>query len=151
MCMIANRLRVQTPLTQHLGLPQPMKLHPVHHPSRNSYQVTARTPYMECRSKIRDGYSYGRWWINQSTPCESTSSRFFRHWTVQTGHLFPRRGSIRVLLLAPSLTPSRHDTPPTSGLQGAQAETGGNGQESTSRAVHRRLVLPAAIAGVRCR
>ncbi len=25
----------------------------------------------------------------------------FRHWTVQTGHLFPRRGSIRVLLLVP--------------------------------------------------
>ena len=25
--------------------------------------------------------------INQSTPCEPTSSRFFRHWAVRTGHL----------------------------------------------------------------
>jgi hypothetical protein len=30
-------------------------------------------------------------------------------------------------------------------------ETFGNGQESTERSVHRRLVLPAAMAGVRCR
>src|SRR2546421_7326485 len=38
-----------------------------------------------------------------------------------------------------------------SGLSGAQAQTGGRGHESSSLAVHRRLVLPAAIAGVRCR
>src|SRR6266699_1857764 len=44
-----------------------------------------------------------------------------------------------------------HDAPPTSGLRGAQADFDGTGQESTSRVVHRRLVLPAAIAGVRCR
>ena len=33
----------------------------------------------------------------------------------------------------------------------SQVESGGKGQASTSRAVHRRVVLPAAIAGVRCR
>lgn len=58
---------------------------------------------------------------------------------------------IRLLLLALSPTSSRHDTPTTSRFGGSQAETGGNGYESTSRAVHRRCVLPAAMAGVRCR
>ncbi len=40
--------------------------------------------------------------------------------------------------------PPWHDTTTASGLSGSQAETGGKGQESTSRAVHRRVVLPAA-------
>src|SRR5260370_10885083 len=61
------------------------------------------------------------------------------------------RGSIRVLLLAPSLASSRHDTPSASGFGGFQAEADGNGHESTSRAVHCRCVLLAAIARVRCR
>src|ERR1700686_4047769 len=38
MCMTATRFRVQARLTQHLGLPQPMKLHPVHHLNRVAYQ-----------------------------------------------------------------------------------------------------------------
>jgi hypothetical protein len=88
---------------------------------------------------------------NSTSPFERISGWVFRHWMVRTGHLFPKRGSIRVLLLAPSPTPSRHDTLPTSGWHGSQAETGGKGQVSTSRAVHRRWVLPAAMAGVRCR
>jgi hypothetical protein len=33
----------------------------------------------------------------------------------------------------------------------SQTESGDKGQVSTSRAVHRRVVLPAAMAGVRCR
>jgi type I restriction enzyme M protein len=37
--------------------------------------------------KKTDGYSHRTWWINQSTSCEPTSSRFFRHWAVRTGHL----------------------------------------------------------------
>jgi hypothetical protein len=37
------------------------------------------------------------------------------------------------------------------GFIGSQAGTGGSGQQSTSPAVHLRLVLPAAMAGVRCR
>jgi hypothetical protein len=45
----------------------------------------------------------------------------------------------------------RHEAASTSGFETPQAETFGNGQESTSHAVHRRWVLPAAIAGVRCR
>ncbi len=90
------------------------------------------------------------WWINQPA-----SPNHFGldvcHWTVRTGLLFPERGSIRVLLLALSATSPRHDTAPPSGFDAFQAQTFGNGQESTSRAVHRRLVLPAAMAGVRCR
>jgi len=35
----------------------------------------------------RRGYSQRTWWIIQSTPCEPTSSRFFRHGAVRTGHL----------------------------------------------------------------
>jgi hypothetical protein len=50
-----------------------------------------------------------------------------------------------------SLTTLRHDTATAPGFPGSQAETGGNGQESTSRAVQRRVVLLAAIAGVHCR
>jgi hypothetical protein len=45
----------------------------------------------------------------------------------------------------------RHEAASTSGFETPQAETFGNGQESTSHAVHRRWVLPAAIAGVRWR
>ena len=48
-------------------------------------------------------------------------------------------------------SPHGHDPTPASGLNASQAETGDKGQVSTSRAVQRLLVLPAAIAGVRCR
>jgi hypothetical protein len=90
--------------------------------------------------------------VDKSTsPLQTHFGPVFCHEAVRTGLLFPERGSIRVLLLAPLPTSSRHDTPSTSGLRGAQAETGGKGQESTSHAVHRRCVLPTAIAGVRCR
>ncbi len=58
---------------------------------------------------------------------------------------------IRVLLRAPSPTSPTHDTATALDFHGSQAETGGKGYESTSPAVHRRWVLPAAIAGVRCR
>jgi hypothetical protein len=44
-----------------------------------------------------------------------------------------------------------HDTPTASGFGSPQTQVGGKGRESTSRAVHRRCVLPAAMAGVRCR
>jgi hypothetical protein len=84
-------------------------------------------------------------------PLQTHFGPVFGDEAVQTGLLFLRRGSIRVLLVAPSPTSSRYDTPPPSGLRGSQAESGGNGHESTSHAVHRRVVLPAAIAGVRCR
>ena len=58
--------------------------------------------------------SHRRWWIIRSTLCKTPSGRFFVIWT---GHLFPRRGSNRVLLQAPSPTCSRYDTPPTSRLR----------------------------------
>jgi hypothetical protein len=60
-------------------------------------------------------------------------------------------GFIQRLLLAFSFTSPRDDTAPTTGFEASQAETGGKGHKSTSRVVHRRWVLPAAIAGVRCR
>jgi hypothetical protein len=52
-----------------------------------------------------------------------------------------------------SLSPTspQHAPAGTSGLSSTQVEAGGKGQESTSRAVHRRWVLPAAMAGVRRR
>ena len=37
---------------------------------------------------------------NSTSPFERISGWVFRHWMVRTGHLFPKRGSIRVLLLA---------------------------------------------------
>jgi hypothetical protein len=70
---------------------------------------------------------------------------------VQRGHLFPKQGSIRVLLRVPSPNTSRPHTPPLSGFGASQAEIGTKGHESTSRAVHRRFALLAAMAGVRCR
>lgn len=88
---------------------------------------------------------------NSNSLCNPPLGWFFRHGAVQTGHLFPKRDPIQHLVLAHSPPTARHDTSPASGLRGAQAETGGNGHESTSHVVHRRFVLPAAIAGVRCR
>ena len=38
-----------------------------------------------------------------------------------------------------------------SSFEASQVESGGKGHESTSHAVHRRFVLPAAMAGVRWR
>ena len=49
----------------------------------------------------------------------------------------------------PSPISLRHETAPTFGFDAFQVETFGKGQESTSYVVPRRVVLPAAIAGVR--
>src|SRR5437868_4562445 len=86
---------------------------------------------------------------NSINLCNPISGWFFRHWTIRTGHLFPKRGSFRMLLRAPSASSWRHDTATSSGFGGSQAEAGGKGHESTSLAVHPRFVFPAAIAGVR--
>ena len=50
---------------------------------------------------------------------------------------------------ARSPTSPAHEKATAPDFHGSQAETGSKGEESTSRAVHRRVVLPAAIAGVR--
>ena len=63
----------------------------------------------------------------------------------------PEVRPIRHPLLALSPLSPHHAPAPASTLSGSQAETFGKGQESTSFAVHRRFVFPAAIAGVRCR
>ena len=70
---------------------------------------------------------------------------------VRASHRFVESGSIPVLLLAHVPISPQDDPAPTSGCEASQGETVGKGQVSTSRAVHCRVVLPAAIAGVRCR
>jgi hypothetical protein len=90
--------------------------------------------------------------VEKSIPlCKPTSGRSFRPGADRRGHLLLERGSIRLLLLTLSPPPPRHDTATAPGCRRSQAEAGVKGQESTSRAVHRRFVLPAAMAGVRWR
>jgi hypothetical protein len=83
--------------------------------------------------------------------CKSLSRSYFHQYAVQAGYLLLKEGPFRRLLHAFSSTFPRDAPAPAFCLRGPQAETDGKGQESTSRAVHRRLVLPAAMAGVRCR
>jgi hypothetical protein len=90
--------------------------------------------------------------VDKSTgPFQTHFRPVFGDEAVQRGHLFLKQGCIRVLLRAPSPNTPRTNTPPLSGFGASQAEIGNNGHESTSRAVHRRFALPAAIAGVRSR
>lgn len=60
-------------------------------------------------SKIRTGVLLLDMVDNSINLCEDTSGRFFCQWTVQTGHLFQKRGSHSVLLLALSPTSSPDD------------------------------------------
>jgi hypothetical protein len=90
--------------------------------------------------------------VDKSTgPLQTQFGPVFGDEAVQTGHPILEEATIRRLQLAHSSISPRHDIALTSGFGGFQAEAGGKGHESTSRAVHRRFVLPAAIAGVRCR
>jgi len=90
--------------------------------------------------------------VDKSTsPFERIPGWFFYHWTVQTGFLFAEPSSIQLLLRPSSPLSPRQTTSLISGFGASQAETGGNGHKSTSRAVHRLFVLPAAMAGVHCR
>jgi hypothetical protein len=88
---------------------------------------------------------------NSTSPFQTHFGPVFRDEAVQRDLLFPEPGSIRVFLRALSPISPRYVTAPTSDFLASQAETGGKGHESTSRAVQTRVVLPAAIAGVRCR
>jgi hypothetical protein len=83
--------------------------------------------------------------------CKSLSRSYLHQYAVQAGHLLLKEGPIRRLLHAFSSAFPRDAPAPASGLRGPQAETDGKGQERTSPAVHRRWLLPAAIAGVRWR
>ncbi len=90
--------------------------------------------------------------VDKSTgPLQTHFGSVFGDEIVQTGHRILEEATIYRLLLAPSSISPQRDTAFTSGFGVFQAEAGGKGHESTSRAVHRRFVLPAAIAGVRCR
>ena len=88
---------------------------------------------------------------NSINLCKLISGWYFRQKAVRTGHLTLGEGPFRLLLTAPSPPSSRPDTATPSGLRGSQAVIGGKGHKSTSRVVHRRVVLPAARAFVRCR
>jgi hypothetical protein len=81
---------------------------------------SALVPYSWC--------SHRRWWIIRSALCKPPSGRFFVIWTVWTGHLIPRRGSVRVLLQTPSPTCSRHNTPPTSSLRALKRKLAARGK-----------------------
>jgi hypothetical protein len=94
--------------------------------------------------------SYGTWWINRSAITQPMSGCFSSLGSPDRPPL-PEVKLHPSPLLASSPTSSPHDTENPSSFDASQAETGGKGHESTSRAVHRRVVLPAAIAGVRCR
>jgi hypothetical protein len=75
---------------------------------------------------------------NSTSPLQTQFGPVFGDEAVQSSLLFQRRDPIRFLLLAPSSTSPRQNTSLISGFGASQAEIGGNGQESTSRAVHRR-------------
>jgi hypothetical protein len=80
---------------------------------------------------------------NLTGPFQAHFRPVFGDEAFQRALLFPKQGCMRVL--------PRPHTPPLSGFGASQAESGNKGHESTSCAVHRRFVLPAAMAGVRCR
>jgi hypothetical protein len=84
---------------------------------------------------------------NSSSLRNSLSRSFFHQYAIQAGRLLLKEGSIRQLLHALSSASPRDDTAPITGLRGSQAQTFGKGHESTSLAVHRRVVLTAAMAG----
>jgi hypothetical protein len=77
---------------------------------------------------LPEGCSHRRWWRIRSALCKPTSGRFFVIWTVWTGHLILRRGSVRVLLQTPSPTCSRHNTPPTSSLRALKRKLAARGK-----------------------
>lgn len=83
-----------------------------------------------------------------ASPLQTHFGSAFRDEAVQRDPPFPEPGSIRVFLRAPSPISPRDDASSTSDFHASQAGTDGKGQESTSRAVHRWVVLSAAITGV---
>jgi hypothetical protein len=118
-------------------------------PSLSDSELVTIALYQELIGEPREGYSHGTWWINRPALCKDTSGWMFV--SKQSGGATSSRGEAPSEYSAGTFTtlPQRgHCTQlcPRS----SQAGTGGKGQESTSRAVHRRLVLPAAMAGVRC-
>ena len=96
------------------------------------------------------GYSDSIWWINRPVLTKPTSGEFLV--MRQSRQAFSSQSEPHSELFCGYLHPFPHNMRQLpSGFEASQAESGGKEQESTSRAVHRRLVLPAAIAGVRCR
>jgi DNA-binding CsgD family transcriptional regulator len=90
------------------------------------------------------------WWIIAPALSKPTSGRFFV--MRQSGQACSTQSETPSELFRGYLHPSARDMIQLpSGFEASQAESGGKGQESTSRAVHRRFVFPAAMAGVRWR
>jgi hypothetical protein len=97
-------------------------------------------------------YCYGTWWIIRPAPSERISGWVSPQSMLQRGCFIPSVNAPvplvpspnRLLLLEKESSRVVHAPMRTHG-------TGDKGWHSTSRAVHRRVVLPAAIAGVRWR
>jgi hypothetical protein len=90
------------------------------------------------------GYCLSRWWIIRS-PLQIHFGLVFSSWGSPDR---PPHPEVRPHPTSSAGTFTDFSMTwhcPASGLSGSQAGTGGKGQASTSRAVHRRLVLPAAI------
>src|SRR5215472_13172228 len=66
---------------------------------------------------------------------------------IQSGLLFPEQGSLRVLLQAPDSSPHDMRQHPIR----LRCRSSGYLWQGAREPVHGRVVLPAAIAGVRCR
>src|SRR6266702_6530683 len=103
-------------------------------PQLRAAQKTRENIRRQCRRPVNGRYSYWTWWINRSAISQPPSGCFS---SVGSPDGPPHPG-VRLHVSASAgtfpLSP-RHDTAPTSGFNASQAETGGNGRESTSRAV----------------
>ena len=112
--------------------------------------VAARS-FLEESVALNRGCSHWTWWINPSALSRPISGRFLV--MRQSRQAFASQSEAPSECFCEHLpqTPRDMILLPPPGFDASQAEFGNNGQESTSRAVHRRWVLPAAMAGVRCR
>jgi hypothetical protein len=101
-------------------------------------------------AETNEGYCHWRWWIIRGALAKTLQAEFSSVSSPERPPLPEAR--LHPISFAGTFTDFlATDTAPTSGFGGSQAETFDNGKESTSRAVHRRVVLPAAMAGVRWR
>jgi hypothetical protein len=102
-------------------------------------------------AELSNRYSHWRWWIIRSAPANlfRAGFPFIRLSREGDSSCRPRR----LCLLSASLCcllPLHVASPHFKHAHMMKCGTGGKGEESTSLAVQRRFVLPAAMAGVRC-
>jgi hypothetical protein len=168
-----NRLRLDGDLT---GLPVSNTSRTYPHAAFGHMDDVIRLDYQAALVSLQSP-TYGRLWLSvahhpgDTVSCTQAEARccYWTWWIIRPALSRPISGWFLAMrqsreacssqceaLLAffcGYLHPSLHNMrqPPPSGFDATQAEASGKGHESTSRAVHRRWVLPAAMAGVRCR